>query len=388
MHISSLTPPRTSKKPSRGDYAPFHLTQASYLQRQQNAIKSAEIPGVGAAGHQQYHYRQAKRGDAMQYGHDTKPTTNTHRRPRTTIAMACAMLAALMGCESVIDASRDALAGPIVVAPPPQQLPPVESAGGSALLGGRQFAVNTPDEYWGIGYLNAPRRALTRVSLPLFTAPRADQWGWFIEGRGYDGTQDQAPPARPDMWLRLVNGEQALIVRRENRGWIEVQWGEPTDTRGGLAWTTIDLARQSGMIYTPWSSAFIGAGGMVFRDETTKYNIRTGPGTDALPITTLTGTGYDFDVETISGDWMRVTINQPARCAPPADGGGGEVLLGGPSSTPGLMGGPNDPLLPNLDGLGPTGDILGWIKWRDADKGPWIMQQNICVTTVTSSQGS
>lgn len=309
------------------------------------------------------------------------------------LAIGAGLGLGLAGCETVVDAGRSALgASAVVTIPAPQQLPPIESAGGNALLGGREFTVNAAEEPWGAGYLNAPRRALTRVNVPLFVEPRGAQWGWFVEGRGYDAAQNVAPPTRPDMWLRLVNGEQALIVTQEARGgWIELRWGEPTDARGGLAWTTIALARDSGLIYTPWSTAFIGGGGLVFRNPEQNYNVRNGPGIDARVLLQLSGDGYDFDVDSISGEWMQVTVNRPARCAPPADGGGGEVLLGGPSSG-GLAGGPGVGL-PAATIEPETAEpeatrTRGWIKWRSADRGPWITQGNVCVTTVTSELGA
>ncbi len=294
-------------------------------------------------------------------------------RFRALPALALFGLIAAAGCSSIVDAGRSAIGGPVDVTPPPATLPPVESAGDDALLGGRQYSVNTPDEQWGVGFLVAPGRRLDRIELPLFDTPRGAQWGWFIEGRGYNQRANTAAPSRPGAWLQILGGDQALIVIQEERGdWIEVRWGEPSDARGGLAWTNVELARQAGLTYTPWTTAFIGSGGLMFRDPSLNYNLREQPGVDAPVLRRVTGRDYDMEAVDISGDWMRVIVHEPPKCAPRSDSSGDEVLLGGLSGA--LAGGESDG-----EAEVQRRSDEGWLKWRSVGKGPWIDRTNRCI---------
>ncbi len=304
----------------------------------------------------------------LEVARTTSDTSARWRRAATCVLALVFMGAA--GCGSVLERGRTVIGGAPMITPPPAALPPVESAGEDALLGGVSYSVRGPDEDWGVGYLTAPGRNLSAIQLPLMGGPRDDHWGWLIEGRGYDMFQDIAPPPRPGSWLRLLEGDQALIVLQERRGgWLELRWGEPDDIRGGVGWTTTELARQAGLTYVPWSSAFIGAGGLVFRDEELVYNVRNGPGIESNLVRRITGRDYDVQAEQISGDWMRVRVFTPPRCAPRSDASGSELLLGGPQAS-GLAGAPVEV---------ETRVAEGWLKWRSDDKGPWLTRANICV---------
>ena len=236
-----------------------------------------------------------------------------------------------------------------IVAPPPNALPPSSSAGASALAGGASYSIRSPRDNWGIGFVRVSRA----VDLPLFDAPGGRHWGWFTRGRGFDHTTRQAGPASPGARLSAPGIPDALVVMDVARGgWIKVRWGRPDDLRGGTAWTRSRLASGAPVTYTTWNNHFLGANGVVFRDETVGYNVRSGPGVNHEKLEQLRGRGYDMTVLGLNGDWARVRISTPPQCGP---GRVESALAGGVASSV----------------------RTGWIKWRSESQGPKIIAQSI-----------
>lgn len=274
------------------------------------------------------------------------------------------LLFALGACG--LEATRGIGARLATLRPPPTYLPPVESAGADALLGGADYSVSTADANWGVGYLAPTDGRIGAVDLPLFRQPGQGHWGWLTRGRAYTLANGAASPPRPDAWLRLLGRDQALVVLQEAPGgWLRVRWGRPDDAGAGQAWTRRDLSRGQRMTYVRWPDAFIGEGGLTFRDRGVAYNLRSQPGLGAPLAGTIIGEDYDITAIRRMGDWMLVRVHEPAACAPPTDGAAsGEVLLGGPALAPA-------PRTPRVR--------QGWVKWRDADKGPWLTPMWPCL---------
>ncbi len=287
---------------------------------------------------------------------------------RTALAAAAAAL--LCAC-SLGPATERAGGTPFAIGPltpPPSSLPPAESAGADALLGAASYSIQDPYADWGVGYLAPINGRVASAAIPLFLDPGRDHWGWLVRGRAYLLANRTAAPPRSDAWLRLVDGDEALVVLQQGpRGWLLVRWGEPDDFSGGVAWTRRGLERGERLDYVPWATAIEREGGLVFRDREVAYRLRASPSESAPVLGSVVGGDYDLEVMKRAGDWAQVRVFEPPKCAPPADGSlGGEVLLGGPSD----------------GGAAPTRRYrtrVGWVKWRDPGKGPWLTRAWPCL---------
>ncbi len=289
-------------------------------------------------------------------------------RRAATAALALSVAACSLGPTSE-RAGAPFMVGPLT--PPPAALPPVESAGADALLGAARYSVQDPYADWGVGYLAPANGRVASAAIPLFLDAGRDHWGWLVRGRAYLLANRTAAPPRPDAWLRLVDGDEALVVLQQGpRGWLFVRWGEPDDFSGGVAWTRRGLERGERLAYVPWATAIEREGGLVFRDQEVAYRLRASPSVNAPVLSSIVGGDYDLEVMKRAGDWAQVRVFEPPKCAPPADGAlGGEVLLGGPSGGGGSGGAPARAYRTRV----------GWVKWRDAGKGPWLTRAWPCL---------
>ncbi len=319
----------------------------------------------------------AKRTSARAYPTSLVHVAGHHAHRRARLARGAVIAAMLLAGACSLNfpqqPGRVIGIGPLV--PPPETLPEHEVAGAEALLGGDAFSLSNPDTNWGLGYLAVRSGRMEDADIPLFLEPGETHWGWLTQGRAYAISTDSVTPPRADAWLRLVDGDQALVVTaRTTDGWLQVRWGQPGDFRSGLAWTRRDLIRQQRTLLVPWSLEFEQRGGLVFRDRNTQYNLRAQPGVEGEILGAIQGGDYDMEALEQAGDWLRVRVQEPARCAPPADGAGsGELLLGGPDrGDVAAVGAPT----------GPAQVRTGWVRWRDTRKGPWIARAWPCLRGV------
>lgn len=272
------------------------------------------------------------------------------------------MQRALFALVLLISASACASTPSALTSTPPRTLPPAQAG-----LAGGGWTTDAADADWGVGYVRVsggPRA----VTVPLYDAPGGRQWGWLIDGRGYEADTRRAPPERDGARIRLGSGRDVFIATQERRGWVELRWGAPRDLRGGVGWTRLSAIRGGRARLVEWDQHFRRQSGLVFRNAAVAHNLRAGPGTDNPVITAMAGSDFDLEALELRGDWMRVRYVSPSACiaaAAPARRADAAGLLGGLEEDAG-----------DVSPAPSRREQTGWIRWRSDGRGPWLRERS------------
>ncbi len=187
------------------------------------------------------------------------------------------------------------------------------------------------------------------VVFPLFDAPAGEHLGWFdrgwvVLGFGYDALHRQGSGAGQ---VETSYEQQTLIALDSAAGgWFRIRHTEPRGDDPGTAWVHAChlLGTPVALVYESWEEVFAGLEDIPihFRARV-RHSLRNGPATDSARVAWIPADPGETQIHLleIAGDWARVRVERPPSwCAPepPAEVSAEE----------------------------------GWIKWRDAEKGPWI----------------
>ena len=200
----------------------------------------------------------------------------------------------------------------------------------------------------GIGHLTLKGREdiwdwWMQLALPLYESPSSEPSAWFINGWLVEAGVSAGGPVTIGTVGMVETGYETMsfaVLERNENGWIRFRYGKPDEDRDGTAWTHVCHLGDQGLRFESWEERFTSGeiSPLHFRSEV-PHALRTGPD-EATPRLQWIAGSYHLDPIEFRDDWMKVRVTQPSDyCA------GDEIE---------------------------TKVIEGWIRWRSADKGPWV----------------
>lgn len=194
--------------------------------------------------------------------------------------------------------------------------------------------ISEEDEAW----YDWPRR----ITLPLWKAPEETAfYGWIHSGRVH--MAGNAPPyALSGIGMVETDYEllSLIVQERSSGGWMRLSVSRGSS---GMVWTHqchLDVGEVR-LVYENWESFLQRHGQWLHFRAQVPHMLRKHPDINSRLVTKI-GLDHKLVLHEFSGDWMRVTVEQPdLTCAGP------EAAESQPTSHE------------------------GWVKWRDDEKGPW-----------------
>lgn len=189
---------------------------------------------------------------------------------------------------------------------------------------------------------------LRSVALPLYVDPGSDPWGWLINGWLIIPDNDPIAIGR-DASFSMVQAEPGLysfpVLALRQDGWFQFQY-----TPVGAAWAHTDHLNAGAIALTiePWEDQAETAAQVRFLRHGLSQPLRADPKSDGNLRSLVAANSVIRPLE-VNGNWMRVSVTQPAQGCRPLPG----------STTQ-----------------------EGWIRWRNEDQSllVWFEVNDACGT--------
>lgn len=208
------------------------------------------------------------------------------------------------------------------------------------------FAADPAEADLGVGHL-APQQVKGTgwagdIILPLFAEADGAQRGWLANGWILQEGK-RAPLTSRGMVPTGRKSFAFLVHEARTDGWLRVRYHDIDETRDGTAWVHADHLALGGhqLQFTPWEDQFQAEGisPLYFRNRSVNHALRRRAGRGSALIAWI-GADHDIALLEHNGDWAKVRVTQPSTWCR-------SEKRRGRSAT-------------------------GWLKWRDAEKGPWL----------------
>ena len=203
------------------------------------------------------------------------------------------------------------------------------------------------EPFLGVGHLPIERRDAryydwpSWVVLPLWAAPNASAFaGWIYDGQVALAGASSVPLTGAGMVETDYEHSTLFVHATAPGGWLHIQWGAGAED---LAWTHrchLELG-EARLAYEPWEEFLRRHGDWMHFRSRVPHALREAPSVES-PRVTWIGLDHKLILREISGDWMRVEVQQPDPTC-----GSSDTAFAGATDT-------------------------GWVKWRDPEMGPWV----------------
>ncbi len=206
--------------------------------------------------------------------------------------------------------------------------------------------------YVGVGHLTSVHAYgwgwQDNVQFPLFATPDGKEKGWIANGwlLVHGASEGVVPLGTTGMIETGYEMPTFIVLEARSDGWLNIRYRPGNDKAEGTAWVHECYLPQDqhAMRFEPWESLFLGdsISPLFFRTKV-RHALRAGPGVEHERVRWVPADpdAYALEPLEVQGDWMRVRVKVPSDyCA-------------GPDEVKAQV-------------------HEGWIKWRDAEIGPWV----------------
>jgi hypothetical protein len=181
------------------------------------------------------------------------------------------------------------------------------------------------------------------VIMPLWKAPQGRFYGWLQSSVVMPDNGASYPLTGAGMVETEYEHQTFIVWQKRQDGWLKLRTKAPSRQESGSVWTHVcHLALgEVTLSYRPWEAVIREHGEWLHFRASVPHALRSGPGVEYERKGWI-GNDHDLEMLEMAGDWMRVQVREPAwHCTGPEQTFRGTLRQ-------------------------------GWIKWRDAAKGPWV----------------
>ncbi len=178
-----------------------------------------------------------------------------------------------------------------------------------------------------------------KILLPVWDRPGGALRAWVRNGQVVPVDGSAASPLSGAGMVETDYEQLSFIVLAvDEEGWLQIRLRPGVEVWTHPDFLQLGVARLS---YQPWLELLREHGDWLSFRSRVPHNLRSEPSATSQAVTRI-GLDHKLELLEVQGDWMRVRVTQP------------DLTCSGPDR---VFNGTIDE---------------GWVKWRDADSGPWL----------------